>query len=163
VLESKLHLQASEVTFRTYIGVPVQFSQAVWLEGDKCGGDCLANRKVGRVDLVEGSTTARDVLGRMLKCMVDERTISSQGTSRASRDLFGAHGAVKDSRIRLLAVSAANWQLENGGRALTLGMLSKTDSGTPKFLATTSLGVWAIQSSTLNVVLFHVSELRHIK
>lgn len=36
---------------------------------------------------------------------------------------------------------------------LGVGMLSKTDSGTPKFLAKISLGVWASQSSILNVVL----------
>lgn len=35
-------------------------------------------------------------------------------------------------------------------------MESKTDSSTPKFFARTERGVWAIQSSTWNVVLGHV-------
>ena len=138
--------------------MPVQLSQTSRLERDEGGGNRLAGGEVGRVDLVEGSRPAGDLLGRVLERAVYKGAVAGQDSGRAGRDLLCAHLGVEDGWIGL-SESEVRTINDNVNEELTLGMLSKTDSGTPKFLATTSFGVWAIQSAMLKVVLRNVSNL----
>ena len=91
------------------VGVPMQFPEAAGLERNKRGGEGLASGKVGRVNLVELTTFARNGLGLVLKRSVHERRVTGELPSWAIGHVLGAHGAVENVGVRLGDV------IKNGG------------------------------------------------
>lgn len=84
----------------------MKFSQAPRLERDEGRCQCLRNGEVGRIDLVELSTSTWDLLCRMLEGVVDVRCVTSYG-GRSDSTL--AHGTVEDIRIGCRKVGKNAW------------------------------------------------------
>lgn len=74
----------------------MKLAQGTRLEGHEGSSNSLADGEIGRVDLVEGATSATDVLRLMLQSAVDKGGISLSIGVGYIRDITITDGAVND-------------------------------------------------------------------
>lgn len=97
----------------TYSRVPVELAQSTGLEGDKGGGNGLADGEVGGVNLVESTAAAGNLLGGVVKSVVRER--------RVTLALGGINGGRADGGIDNVRVLGRDLVKGGGGDAKVLG------------------------------------------
>ena len=97
---STVSFYASQVDcISTYVGMPVQLPQTLWLKGHHCCSNRGANREVPRINDAELTAATRHRQGRVLEGVVDIAAVSGE-LKMPVGDRLCVDGRVDDIRVR---------------------------------------------------------------